>query len=262
MPHRFRPPFESSRDSLHASAVAPAADIHLAGLTPGGTGRPSVDAEPPPWTLPWATLDSPARCPSTADRTGFRPDRSEPHRRLVSPVRADPELLRRCLSPRRTEEDWRRFKARFECAIRNIAARSLCQLGFGTCRDAVDELVQEVYLRWLRSDRRPDFEPRDVRELPLFLALHQGLTEPGDGLEALQERLERLFGLALPAGLWEGEILPARLRPYYPSWLDSAMQQSELMWLGVGKEKVTFGFDSDRELFVEPSAPSAVEDAP
>ncbi|MEO1366335.1 MAG: sigma factor, partial [Acidobacteriota bacterium] len=68
------------------------------------------------------------------------------------PVRADPELLRRCLSPQRTEEDWCRFKERYEGAIRNIAARALCQLGFGTCRDAVDELVQEVYLRWLRSD--------------------------------------------------------------------------------------------------------------
>ncbi|MEM1179854.1 MAG: sigma-70 family RNA polymerase sigma factor [Acidobacteriota bacterium] len=42
--------------------------------------------------------------------------------------------------------------------MRNIVARTLCLSGFGTCRDAVDELVQEVYLRWLRSDSGFDGE--------------------------------------------------------------------------------------------------------
>ena len=110
----------------------------------------------------------------------------------------------------------------------------------------------EILLRWLRQERRPQFEPRAATELPLFLAEQQGLTATSDGLEGLQDRLEQLFGLPLPVGLWETEILPARLDPYYPSWLDSAMQQSDLSWLGCGKERVTFGFDSDLELFLEP----------
>ena len=114
----------------------------------------------------------------------------------------------------------------------------------------------EILLRWLRQERRPQFEPRPVTELPLFLAEQQGLTAPSDGLEGLQDRLEQLFGLSLPAGAWETEVLPARLDPYYPSWLDSAMQQSDLCWLGCGKERVTFGFDSDLELFFESTAES------
>ncbi len=119
----------------------------------------------------------------------------------------------------------------------------------------------EVLLRWLRQDQRPQFEPRPVHELPLFLADQQGLTAPSDGLEGLQERLEQLFGLPLPAGAWETEVLPARLDPYYPSWLDSAMQQSDLCWLGCGKERATFGFDSDLELFFDPATDEIVKEA-
>ena len=118
----------------------------------------------------------------------------------------------------------------------------------------------EILLRWLRQEQRPQFEPRPVHELPLFLAEQQGLTAPSDGLEGLQDRLEQLFGLPLPAGAWETEVLPARLDPYYPSWLDSAMQQSDLCWLGCGKERVTFGFDSDLELFFDAVA-EAVQDS-
>lgn len=107
----------------------------------------------------------------------------------------------------------------------------------------------EILLRWLRQALRPSFEAVPAAYLPLFLALHQGLAPRGDGPQALQDALERLFGLALPAGLWESEILPARLSPYYPSWLDSAMQESELLWVGCGKEKLAFGFPTDLELF-------------
>lgn len=107
----------------------------------------------------------------------------------------------------------------------------------------------EILLRWLRQAQRPAFEALEVGWLPLFLAIQQGLAPRGDGLEPLQENLEKLFGYPLPAGLWESEILPARLAPYYPSWLDSLMQESELLWVGCGKEKLSFGFPSDLELF-------------
>ncbi|MDA8016768.1 MAG: DEAD/DEAH box helicase [Thermoanaerobaculia bacterium] len=110
----------------------------------------------------------------------------------------------------------------------------------------------EILLRRLRLDQRPTFEALDADYLPLFIAQHQGLTDPGVGLEALQERLECLFGSPTRAALWETEILPARLRPYYPSWLDSALQSSELLWVGTGQQRLTFGFESDLELFFDP----------
>ena len=68
-------------------------------------------------------------------------------------------------------------------------------------------------------------------------------------MESLQDALEQLFGLCEPAGAWEEFILPARISPYYPSWLDSLMQSSELTWFGGGKEKLGFAFHSDLDLY-------------
>ncbi len=107
----------------------------------------------------------------------------------------------------------------------------------------------EVLLRWLRVAKRPSFTALPADHLPLFLAVQQGLARRGDGLEGLQEGLEKLFGYPAPASAWETEILPARLDPYYPSWLDSLMQESDLTWLGCGNERLTFAFPMDLELF-------------
>ncbi|MEM9595317.1 MAG: DEAD/DEAH box helicase, partial [Acidobacteriota bacterium] len=136
------------------------------------------------------------------------------------------------------------------------------QMTLGTSEAEVcDAENLEILLRWLRMDRRPSFEARPAAELPLFLASRQGLVRRGDGVEDLQDRLERLFGLSLKAQLWETEVLPARLDPYFPSWLDAAMQQSELTWLGTGSERATFGFDSDLDLFYDPSDGPGAEQA-
>ena len=119
----------------------------------------------------------------------------------------------------------------------------------------------ETLLRWLRVSRRPSFEALSAEDLPLFLAAHQGLTDRGDGVEDLQDRLEKLFGYPAPAHLWEADVLPARLDPYYPSWLDSLMQESDLAWLGCGNIRLTFAFPSDVELFVEASDDGGNDDA-
>ena len=111
----------------------------------------------------------------------------------------------------------------------------------------------EILLRWLRVDARPSFEALAADRLPLWLAVHQGLARRGGDVEGLQDRLEKLFGYPAAAHLWEAEILPARLEPYFPSWLDSLMQETELAWLGCGKNRLSFAFPSDFELFREPA---------
>jgi len=117
----------------------------------------------------------------------------------------------------------------------------------------------EVLLRWLRREGRPAFTALPAGALPLFLARHQGLAPRGGGLEDLQERLEKLFGYAAPASAWEAEILPARLDPYYPSWLDSLMQESDLLWLGGGPQRLAFAFPVDLELFQETADDEATD---
>lgn len=126
----------------------------------------------------------------------------------------------------------------------------------------------EILLRWLRRERRPSFEALPAERLPLFLAHRQGLAPRGVGGEDLEARLEQLFGYPALAELWESEFLPARLDPYYPAWLDSTMQSSDLLWWGCGEKRITFGFPEDLPLFrqtagatedEEPAAPTVEE---
>jgi len=47
----------------------------------------------------------------------------------------------------------------------------------------------------------------------------------------------------------QGENLPARLDPYYTAWLDSLMQETELVWFGCGKERLSFALRPELDLF-------------
>ncbi len=107
-------------------------------------------------------------------------------------------------------------------------------------------------LRLARLARQPSFHPLSIDYLHLFLASYQGLVHPGDSPEALQTRLEKLFGYVLPAHLWEEEILPARIANYQPSWLDTLLHTSPLFWFGMGRQAVTFALEQEKENFITP----------
>lgn len=110
----------------------------------------------------------------------------------------------------------------------------------------------EILLRMLRRSRQPAFTPLPPDRLILFLATFQGVASPGESLEDLQDRMESLFGFPAPAAAWEESILPARLDPYYPEWLDSLLSGSGLTWFGCGKQRLGFAFSEDLALFQEP----------
>jgi ATP-dependent Lhr-like helicase len=109
----------------------------------------------------------------------------------------------------------------------------------------------EILLRMARRLRQPSFRALEIGKLPLFLASWQGLVRQGNTLEDLQNRMDQLFGWPASAQAWEEQILPARLAPYYPSWLDTLMQSSGLAWIGCGERKITFSFAEDLELFLD-----------
>ena len=121
-------------------------------------------------------------------------------------------------------------------------------------QEICDSKNLEILLRMRRNVERPVFEPLELGALQLFLAKHQGLVSPGDSAEDLQERLDVLMGYPARISLWETDILPARLSPYYISWLDSVMHDSDLVWFGSGRERVGLCFEADYELFRENSA--------
>ncbi|HET6421542.1 MAG TPA: DEAD/DEAH box helicase [Geobacteraceae bacterium] len=107
-------------------------------------------------------------------------------------------------------------------------------------------------LRMARLARQPSFQALPVDHLPLFIASYQGLARPGETIEDLQYRLEKLFGYPAPAHLWEEDILPARMANYQPAWLDALMNSSPLLWYGAGKEAAAFALETELDIFVSP----------
>jgi ATP-dependent Lhr-like helicase len=84
---------------------------------------------------------------------------------------------------------------------------------------------------------RKEIEPADQRALAAFLPSWQGVdrhSPAGAGIDRLREVLVPLQGLALPAEIWERDVLPRRTGAYSPSWLDMLCASGELVWVGAG----------------------------
>ncbi len=121
----------------------------------------------------------------------------------------------------------------------------------------------EILLRRARAEARPRFETLPATEIPFLVARVQGIVDPGQDEDALFHRIEQLECYPAPAHLWESEILPARLKSYDPSVLDSILRETDLHWLGTAKQQVTFSFDADLDLLREErptEAPAAGDD--
>ena len=138
----------------------------------------------------------------------------------------------------------------------------------------------ERLLRAARAQGRPSFTPLPLDRLPPFLAAWQGVTGASAGTSTgasagtsggtgagasggdLEAVLERLFGWPAPAELWEAEVLPARLDPYYTAWLDALFAETGLAWIGCGDQRLTFVLPGERDLIGVPeSEAAAVETA-
>ncbi len=145
-----------------------------------------------------------------------------------------------------------------------IEAQELVMDRFGeesAALEVCDSENLEMLLRMARRYRQPVFEALPLEQLPLFLALYQGLAARGETIDDLQQRLEQLFGWPAPAGAWEEHLLPARMRPYRSEWLDSLMSSSDLIWFGCGKKRISLAFAQDLELFRPSDQAGHSEDA-
>lgn len=56
------------------------------------------------------------------------------------------------------------------------------------------------------------------------------------GVEGVARVIEQLAGVALPASLWERQILPARVHDYRPAMLDELIAAGEVLWAGHGAQ--------------------------
>ncbi len=84
---------------------------------------------------------------------------------------------------------------------------------------------------------RKEIEPADQRALARFAPRWHGIDRhpaSGAGIDRLREALVPLQGLALPAEVWERDVLPRRVGAYSPSWMDQLCASGELVWVGAG----------------------------
>jgi len=132
----------------------------------------------------------------------------------------------------------------------------------GEPNEVCDSENFEMLLRLVRIEAAPAFEPLGIEWLPLFLADYQGIIKPQDGIDGLYQCMEQLLCYPAEAGTWESEIFPARFYPYDPSWLDTLMQEGELLWIGSVGHRVTFCFESELDLLQEESKEAFNEDPP
>ena len=110
---------------------------------------------------------------------------------------------------------------------------------------------------------RKEIEPTDQRALAAFMPSWQGVDRhpsAGAGIDRLREMLVPLQGLALPAEVWERDVLPRRVGAYSPAWLDQLCAAGELVWVGAGTLGRTTGrvalyFREDAEAIGRPASP-------
>lgn len=118
----------------------------------------------------------------------------------------------------------------------------------GTAEELCDSENFEILLRLARKEAVPSFEPLPLEKLGLFLATQMGVARPAEEVDGVFAALGRLLCHPLPAHLWEGEVLPARVSRYTGRWLDAVIQETDLRWLGTGNERVAFCFEQDLDL--------------
>jgi ATP-dependent Lhr-like helicase len=84
---------------------------------------------------------------------------------------------------------------------------------------------------------RKEVEPVDPEALARFLPGWQNVDRhppAGAGIDRLREALVPLQGIALPAEVWERDVLPRRVGAYSQSWIDQLCAGGELVWIGAG----------------------------
>ncbi len=107
----------------------------------------------------------------------------------------------------------------------------------GTQREWCDPDVLRRIRRASLAALRKEIEPADQAMLARFYPSWQGVDRhppTGAGIDRLREVLVPLQGMALPADVWERDVLPRRVGAYSPTWMDQLCAAGEVVWVGAG----------------------------
>ncbi len=92
-------------------------------------------------------------------------------------------------------------------------------------------LVQRIQRRMLDRRRGAWQAPASIEEFLRFLARWQGVTgERRQGRDGLAQVIQQLSGLELPAGAWDGLVLPARVSDLKPEWISEMTLSGTCAW--------------------------------
>jgi ATP-dependent Lhr-like helicase len=103
----------------------------------------------------------------------------------------------------------------------------------GTQREWCDSEVLRIIRRRSLAKLRHEVEPVEAPAYARLMTSWQGVSRPRAGVEALLEAIESLQGAAMPASIFESEILASRVQDYKPSDLDMLSAAGEIVWAGV-----------------------------
>jgi len=139
----------------------------------------------------------------------------------------------------------------------------------GSGREWCDPEVLRRIRRASLAVLRKEVEPVDARALARFLPNWQNVDRhpsSGAGVDRLREALVPLQGLALPAEVWERDVLPRRVGAYSPTWMDQLCAAGEIVWIGAGamgrhSGRVALYFREDLPVLGPPPAKVASPDA-
>jgi ATP-dependent Lhr-like helicase len=121
-----------------------------------------------------------------------------------------------------------------QLALVALEAQGFVMRGRFTGADAEEwcerRLLARIH-RYTVQRLRSEIEPASLADYQRFLLHWQGLgSERREGAEALAAVLAELQGVALPAAVWERDVLPARLADYGPDLLDRLSVAGEIVW--------------------------------
>ena len=210
-----------------------------------------------------------------ADEAGLYRDALRPRRRAGCPRRSSPTCPTRCACSSRATRARTGRSRPTSCATRygvdaGAVLRELERDGDvvrgelrpgGSEREWCDVEVLRRLRRASLAALRKEIEPAEQQALAAFLPAWQGIDRhpsAGAGIDRLREVLVPLQGLALPAEIWERDVLPRRTGAYSPSWLDQLCASGELVWVGAGplhrSGRVALYFREDAPLIGPPAS--------
>jgi ATP-dependent Lhr-like helicase len=127
-----------------------------------------------------------------------------------------------------------------EAALIRLQTQGMVMRGHFTAGGALEEWCERRLLarihRYTVRSLRAEIEPVAARDFMRFLFDWQRVTAAArmQGPEALVAVLDQLEGTEIAAGAWEGDVLPARINGYEPSWLDEQCLAGRYVWARIG----------------------------